>query len=80
MVSPCLAKILASVPQANRWKLDKEIDFEHKFKGQTIPKDLGKIAHSMTEWDGAVADCLGLSDADRSDIKERNRSIPAMQR
>lgn len=73
-----LTEILASVPQ---WKLEREIDFEHKsVRGQTISVHLGKIADSMKNWEGAVADCLGLSDVDRSDIRERNISKPAQQR
>ena len=76
-----MAEILASVPPANQWKLDQQIDFEHKsVTGQTVSKHLGKIADSMKSWEGAVADCLGLGEADRNDIQERNRSKPAQQR
>lgn len=76
-----LDEVIASVPPVNRWKLDQEIDFENKdVRGQVIPKHLGKIAQPMTDWEGAVADNLCLTDADRSDIKERNRFSPALQR
>ena len=81
VVDQHLTDILDSVPEANRWKLDREIDFEHKsVTGQTIPKHLGNIADTMTNWDGTVADGLGLSDVDRSDIREKNSSKPAQQR
>ena len=73
-----LNKIIACVPSANHWKLDKEIDFENKnVRGQVIPKHLGRIAESMTDWED-VADDLELSIADRSDIKQSNS--PKQQR
>ena len=81
VVDQSLGDILASIPPANQWKLDKEIDFEHKTgRGQTVPKHLGKIADSMTNWECAVADYLGLGQTDRNDIRERNSSKPAQQR
>ena len=76
-----LADIIASVPLENQWKLDREIDFEHpSATGQIIPKHLGKISESMTNWEGAVADHLGLTVAERSDIHSRNIYKPAQQR
>ena len=76
-----LENVLSSVPDANRWKLDREIDFEHRdAKGQVIPHHLGRIANSMTNWEGVIADRLGLSETDRSDIKERCSSKPQLQR
>ena len=81
---PVMAKtfdeVVASVPQVNRWKLDKEIDFEHRnAEGDVTPKHLGRIADSMTDWEGDIADHLDLSDIDRNDIRERNRE-PKLQR
>ena len=35
------------------------------------PKHLGQIADVMCEWEGRVADELGLTDADVADIKEK---------
>ena len=76
-----LADIIASVPQENRWKLDKQIHFENvNSTGQIVPKHLGKISESMTNWEGAVADHLGLTEAERSDINGRNIQKPALQR
>ena len=78
-----LDEVLASVPKDDRWKLDKEIDFEHSNAPNdvtTVPKHLGKIADSMTGWEGAIADHLGLSEADRNDIRERNSREPKLQR
>ena len=80
-MDPVVAEIIASVPQENQWKLHQEIDFENvSSTGQIIPKHLGKISESMTNWEGAVADHLGLTMAERSDIKERNIHKPALQR
>lgn len=65
-----LDELLSSVPPASRWKLDEEIDFEHRnATGQIVPRHLGKIADSMTGWEGVVADCLGLSASERKDIR-----------
>ena len=76
-----LENVLSSVPDANRWKLDREIDFEHRdARGQVIPHHLGRIADSMTDWEGAIADHLGLSETDRSDIREMYSSKPKLQR
>ena len=76
-----LADILAYIPQRNQWKLDQEIDFEHKNnKGETVPKDLGRISESMTNWEGTIADNLGLTVTERKDIKESIPSNPNLQR
>ena len=45
--------------------LDKEIDFCNK----GVPKHLGQIAESMAEWEGRIADELGLTEADVASIK-----------
>ena len=75
-----LSEIVASLPAAARWKLDQEIDFEHRdIRGLVIPKHLGKIADVM-DWQGDVADQLGLSAADRNDIVERYKSSQKLQR
>ena len=76
-----LDDILSSVPATNGWKLDQKIDFEHRdSRGQMIPHHLGRIADSMTDWEGVIADHLGLSEPDRSDIRERNPREPTLQR
>ena len=55
-MSRSLDAVLSSVPDASRWKLDREIDFEHRDeRGQLIPRHLGKMAESMTDWEGAIA-------------------------
>jgi hypothetical protein len=66
-----LSEITASVPAAVRWKLDQEIDFEHG----GVPQHLGRIADVMSEWQGIVADQLGLSRADTEEILERYHDI-----
>ena len=45
-------------------KLDLVIDAENQ-----SPKHLGQIANSMYEWEGVVADQLGLTPADVAAIK-----------
>ena len=73
--------VLSSVSDVNRWKLDQEIDFEHRNdRGQVVPKHLGTIAESMTDWEGVIADHLGLSEPDRNDIREKNLNRPSLQR
>ena len=79
-VTRSLLDVLSSVPQAYRWKLDKELDFEHRGSTGVVSKHLGRIADSMTGWEGAVADNLNLTEADRSDIKGNNHSKPNLQR
>lgn len=73
---------VASIPAANRWKLDKQIDSENRnAKGEIIPRHLGRIADSMVEWEDRIADELGLSEQDRIDIAEgRNKDKPVGQR
>ena len=80
-MSRSLSDIISSVPIANRWKLDQEIDFEHRdIRGRVVPQHLGIIAESMVDWEGAIADLLGLTEADRSDIKDGNPQKPKLQR
>ena len=80
-MSISLEAVLSSIPDANRWKLDREIDFEHRDeRGQLIPRHLGKMAESMTDWEGVIADHLGLSEPDRSDIRDKNPTRPNLQR
>ena len=80
-MSRSLDAVLSSVPDANRWKLDREIDFEHRDeRGQLIPRHLGKMAESMTDWEGAIADHLGLSEVDKGDIRDKNPRQLELQR
>ena len=76
-----LNDVLDSVPTVDRWKLEKEIDYEHKNPlGHVVPKHLGRISESMTDWEGDIADHLGLNEPDRSDIRERYIGEPRLQR
>lgn len=80
VMDPWLAEIIASVPPTNRWKLDQELDFEHKNRrGQTIPKHLGKIADSMENWE-TVAEYLNLSASDKSAIRGKYPFDQELQR
>ena len=47
--------------------LDKEIDFFHS----GVPKHLGQIAKSLCEWEGRIADELGLSTSDVNGVKHK---------
>ena len=49
-------------------KLDKALDFEHK----GVPRHLGQIADSMSEWEGPIAKQLELTPADVAAIKADN--------
>lgn len=40
--------------------------------GSRVPKHLGKIADSMPEWEGRIADELDLSPADVAAIKKKH--------
>ena len=76
-----LADLIASIPESNRWKVDKEIDFENTdFRGRIIPQHLGRIAADMTDWEGEIADLLRLTRAEREDIIERYPRKPLFQR
>jgi hypothetical protein len=76
-----MADLIASIPASNQWKVDREIDFENTdIQGRTIPQHLGKISAEMTNWDGEIADFLGLTRADREDIMERYPRKPPLQR
>jgi hypothetical protein len=46
--------------------IDQVIDSDHG----GVSKHLGQISDSMYEWEGAVADSLGLHQADVAEIKE----------
>ena len=48
--------------------LDQVIDGGH----DGVSKHLGQIADSMREWEGAVAESLGLYPADVEGIKKEN--------
>ena len=74
--------VISTVPKANQWKLNKEIDFENKRSdGQLIPKHVGKIAESMLDWESTIADCMNLTDSERKDIVEGiYKDHPALQR
>ena len=60
------------ISDADRWKLDKEIDSQH----------LVRIADSLTvvKWEEVVADELRLSEADKISIRENYSNKPSGQR
>ena len=75
-----LDDVVTSVSTDYGWKLDKEIDFEHRdARGHVIPEHLGRIAESMTDWEGAIADHLGLSEPDRNGIRQGHTGEPKLQ-
>ena len=77
-----MEEVIASIPGASRWKLDKEIDFENvNDQGEPIPRHIGIIATAMIHWEGCVADELGLTQPERVDIVQgRYARDPGMQR
>ena len=62
------------VPEGNRYKLDKEVDFEHG----GVQIDLMQIADFLLNWELA-APSLGLSPIEISDVQSNDRNA-AMQR
>lgn len=76
-----MEELVASIPANNRWKVDKEIDFENTdIRGRTVPQHVGRIAAEMTNWEDTIADLLGLTATDRADIMERYPRKPSLQR
>ena len=76
-----LAGLIARIPAANRWKVDREIDFENRdIRGRTVPLHLGRIASDMTDWEGSIADNLGLTATDKADIMDKFNRKPSLQR
>ena len=63
------------VPEKNQWKLDETIDFKHG----GVSMHLGAIADAMDEWEGSVAEALGLSIVDVSSVKEKHRDNLKLQ-
>ena len=76
-----LDNVLSSIPDADHWKLDQDIDFENRDdRGHVIPRHLERIADSMVGWEGdLIADHLGLSEADRRNIRESHPNKPSLQ-
>ena len=58
--------VQAYVPCVFCSRLAQEIDFENK----GVELHLGQIANSMYEWEGPVAEQLGLTPADAAAIKD----------
>ena len=76
-----MADLVASIPASNRWKADREIDFENTdIRGRTVPQHLGRIATEMTNWEDTIADLLGLTATDTADIMEKYSRKPSLQR
>lgn len=76
-----MADLIASIPASNRWKVDREIDFENTdIRGRTVPQHLGRIAAEMTNWEDTIGDLLGLTATDRADIVEKYSRKPSLQR
>ena len=60
-----LQRYCGSIPERNRHKLNKRLDFEH----DGVQKHLGEIAGSMDEWEGRVAEELMLTKVEIASIK-----------
>ena len=59
-----ITQSVIAVPHITTDKLSRPLDFD----SAGVPKHLGQIAEYMGEWEGRVADELGLSRADVADI------------
>ena len=64
-----------SLPESARDRLHQKIDGAN----EGVPRDLGKIAEAMYEWEGCVADALGLTPADVASIKMKQRDDLKLQ-
>ena len=64
---PSLGEVLGAVPEHLKPKLDQKLDGDHN----EVLLHLGYIAKNIPEWEGRVADNLGLSYVDVSDIKKK---------
>ena len=57
-------------------RLDSVLDSDHG----GVPKHLGQIADCLTEWEGRIADELGLTLADVASIKSKHPRILELQK
>ena len=74
----CLDDVLSSVPDADRWKLDQDVGVENK--DDRGHGHLDRIADSMVGLEGElIAHHLGLSEADRRNIRESYPNKPSQQ-
>ena len=72
--------MIASVPEVNLWKLDREIDFENvNIRGRMIPQHLSRIAACMSDWEN-LAIHLGLTKADQCAIVGLHKRNQGLQR
>ena len=66
-----------TIPLKNRWKLDKQLDFENDGRED----HLIKIADEMTNWQEDLVAKLGLKQRDVSDITGgQHKNNPRLQR
>ena len=56
-------------------KLDQVLDFEN----DGVSKHLGQIADAMYEWEGPIAEQLGLTRADVAAIKTKHPGVLKLQ-
>lgn len=75
-VPPSLDEVLGAVPGHLKHKLDQILDSGH----EDVPLHLGNIADNIPDWQGRVADNLGLTRVEVSDIKRRLKDEPELQR
>ena len=64
-----------SLSETARNRLHQKIDGAN----EGVPKDIGKIADSMYEWEGGVAEALGLTKVDVASIKNEQRDKLELQ-
>lgn len=64
-----------SIPDEQRWKLDKTLDFDHS----GVQIHLDEIASAIDEWEESLATKLELTKVDVASIKEQHRDNLSLQ-
>ena len=67
------SKYCENLPESARARLHQKIGANEG------SKDIGRIVESIYEWEGVVADALGLTKVDVASIKTRNKDDLRLQ-
>ena len=71
LITVCYSSLMISTSVGHSHRLEEVLDFQH----DGVSLHLGQIANSMSEWEGSVADQLGLGLADVAAIKLENSKL-----
>ena len=58
----------------------KKLNLPLDYYSHGVPQHLGQIADYMSEWEGPIAESLGLTPADGADIKTKHRTELNLQK